>query len=161
MRIKLLWILLGASLLLNLFFAGGVIYSKMTAERLRGEPGRQFDLVAAELELSEAQRAELMALSDAARERRQEMRLEGEHLRQALIEEMGKPALDQARVQTLLGERSKLFVTFVGDVMAETHNFLDTLEPEKKREFLALMERDHRFLWRLLRDPQRDKPEQP
>jgi Spy/CpxP family protein refolding chaperone len=159
MRIKLLWILLGASLLLNLCFAGGVIYSKMTAERLRGEPGQQFDFVAGELELSEAQLADLMALREAARERRQQMRLESQHLRQALIEEMGKPALDQARVRSLLSERSKLFVAFVGDVMAETHGFLDTLEPEKKREFLALMERDHRFLWRLLRDPQRDKTE--
>lgn len=161
MRIKLLWILLGASLLLNLFFAGGVIYSKMTAERLRGEPGQQFDFVADELELSEAQRAELMALRAAARERRQEMRQASQHLRQALIEEMGKPALDQARVQSLLGERSKLFVAFIGDVMDQTHDFLDTLEPEKKREFLAMMERDHRFLWRLLRDPRRDTSEQP
>ncbi len=159
MRIKLLWILLGASLLLNLFFAGGVIYSKMTAERLGGASGQQLDAVADELALSEAQRAELMALRAAARERRQEMRREGQQLRQALIEEMSKPSFDQARVQTLLGERSKLFVGFVGDVMAQTHDFLDTLEPEKKREFLAMMERDHRFLWRLLRDPQRDTSE--
>ncbi len=158
MRIKPLWILLGASLLLNLFFAGGVIYSKMTAERLGGAPGQQLDAVADELALSEAQRAELMALRAAARERRQEMRREGQQLRQALIEEMSKPSLDQARVQTLLGERSKLFVDFVGDTMADAHAFLDTLEPKKRQEFLSLMESDHRFLWRLLRDPERHRP---
>ena len=37
--------------------------------------------------------------------------------------------------------------------MAETHDFLATLEPESKQEFLAMMKRERRFLWRLLRDP--------
>lgn len=161
MHPKLLWILLAASLLLNVFFAGGVIYSKLTADRLRGEPERRVDFVADELGLNEAQRARLMALREAARERRQDMRVEGEHLRRALIEEMGRPTLDRERVSQLLGERSRLFVSFIGEVMAETHGFLDTLEPEQRREFLALMEREHRFLWRLLRDPDRGRPPQP
>lgn len=161
MRIKPLWILLGASLVLNLFFAGGVLYSKMTAERLGGARGQALDSVADELALSDAQRADLMALREAARERRQEIRLEGQQLRQALIEEMSKPSFDQARVQTLLNERAKLFVGFVGDIMAKTHDFLDTLEPKKKQEFLTKMEEDHRFLWRLLRGPQRDTSDPP
>lgn len=161
MRPKLLWILLAASLLLNLFFAGGVIYSKMTAERLRGEPEQRFDFVADELDLNEAQRGQLMALREAARERRQEMRSEGRNLHRALIEEMGKPTLDRARIEALLSERSKLFVGFIGDVMADTHGFLGALEPDKRREFLAMMEREHRFLWRLLRDQQGDRAPQP
>jgi Spy/CpxP family protein refolding chaperone len=161
MRPKLLWILLAASLLLNVFFAGGVIYSKMTAERLRAAPGERFDFVAAELDLTEAQRQRLMALRAAAQARRQDMRRDSEHLREALLEEMGKANLDRARVSELLGERSKLFVAFIGDVMAQTHGFLETLEPEQRREFLALMERDHRFLWRLLRDSHRKRPPEP
>jgi Spy/CpxP family protein refolding chaperone len=161
MRPKLLWILLIGSLLLNLFFAGGVIYSKMTAERLRGEHGRHFESVADELDLTQAEREELSALREAAWDRREEMRREGQHLHQALIEEMGKPAFDRARVEALLSERSKLFVDFVGDTMADAHAFLDTLEPKKRQEFLSLMESDHRFLWRLLRDPERHRPPPP
>jgi len=161
MRPKLLWILLIGSLLLNLFFAGGVIYSKMAAERLRGDHGRQFDFVADELDLNQAERDQLLALREAAWERRDEMRREGRHLHQALIEEMDKPVLDRARVEALLSERSKLFVDFVGDIMADTHAFLEILEPNKRREFLALMERERRFLWRLLRNPERHRPPPP
>ena len=155
MRPKLLWILLVGSLLLNVFFAGGVIYSKMTAEGLRGGHGRQFDHVVEELDLTQGERDRLLALREAAWDRRDAMRREGRHLHQALIEEMGKSVLDRARLEALLSERSKLFVDFVGDTMADTHGFLATLEPEKRQEFLALMEREHRFLWRLLRDPDR------
>jgi uncharacterized membrane protein len=161
MRLKLLWILLAASLLLNLFFAGGVIYSKMTAERLRDEPAARFDFVVDDLGLSEAERGRLMALRETARARRDEMRREGRHLREALFKEMAKPDFDQARVEELLQQRSVLFVTFLGGVMAETHDFLATLEPERKREFMAMMKREHRFLWRLMREPKRDQAAEP
>ncbi len=161
MRLKLLWILLAASLLLNLFFAGGVIYSKMTAERLRDEPGARFDFVVDDLDLSEAARARLVALRETARARRDEMRREGRHLREALFKEMAKPDFDQARIEALLQQRSVLFVTFLSGIMAETHDFLANLEPERKREFMAMMKREHRFLWRLMREPRRDRQAEP
>ncbi len=161
MRIKLLWILLAASLLLNVFFAAGVIYSKMTAERLRDEPAARFDFVVDELGLGEAERGRLIALRETAFARRDEMRREGRHLREELFKEMAKPDFDQARIEALLHQRSVLFVTFLGGVMAETHDFLATLEPERKREFMAMMKREHRFLWRLIRDPKNDRPARP
>jgi len=161
MRMKWPWILLAASLLLNLFFAGGVIYSKMTAERLRDEPAARFGFVVDELGLSEAERGRLMALRETARSRREEMRREGRHLRQEMFAEMAQTDLDQARIEELLEQRSALFVAFMSGVMAETHDFLGALEPEKKREFLAMMKREHRFLWRLLREPKDGKRAQP
>jgi len=161
MRSKFLWILLAASLLLNVFFAGGVVYSKMTADRLRDEPAARFDFVVDELGLSEAERGQLMALRETAFARRDEMRRAGRHLREELFKEMAKPDFDQARIEELLRQRSALFVAFLGGVMAETHDFLAGLEPESKREFMAMMKREHRFLWRLLRDPKRDRPAQP
>lgn len=161
MRNKLLWILLAASLLLNLFFAGGVIYSKMTADRLRDEPAARFDFVVGELDLSEAEREQLMVLRETARARRDEMGREGRHLREELFKEMAKPDFDQARIEELLRQRSALFVTFLSGVMAETHDFLATLEPERKRAFMAMMKREHRFLWRLIRDPKNDEQAQP
>jgi len=155
MRSKFLWILLAASLLLNVFFAGGVIYSKMTAERLRDDPEARFDFVVDELGLSEAERDRLTALRETAFARREEMRREGRHLREALFKEMAKPDFDEARVDELLRQRSALFVAFLGDVMAETHDFLAGLDDETRREFTAMMQREHRFLWRLLREPGR------
>ena len=153
MRMKWPWILLAASLLLNVFFAGGVVYSKMTAEELRDEPAARFDFVVDELGLSEAERGRLMDLREAARAQREEMRREGQPLREELIEEISKPDFDQARVDELLRRRSVLFLAFLSDVMAATHDFLGTLEPERKRAFLDMMKRERRFLWRLMRDP--------
>lgn len=161
MRMKWPWILLAASLLLNAFFAGGVVYSKITAEQLRDEPAARFDFVADELGLGAAERDRLMALREAARAQREEMRREGQPLREALLEEIAKPDLDEARVEELLRQRSALFVAFLGGVMADTHEFLATLEPESKREFLAMMKRERRFLWRLLRDPKDDRRPEP
>lgn len=153
MRTKWLWILLAASLLLNVFFAGGVVYSKMTAEQLRDEPAARFDFVVDELGLSAAERDRLTALRETVRAEREEMRREGQPLREALLAEMTKPDFDQARVEDLLRQRSALFVAFLTGVMAETHDFLATLEPDSRDEFLAMMKRERRFLWRLLRDP--------
>jgi uncharacterized membrane protein len=161
MRSKFLWILLAASLLLNVFFAGGVIYSKMTAERLRDEPAARFDFVVDELGLGDAERARLMTLRESAFARRDQMRREGRHLREELFKEMAKPDFDEARVEELLRQRSALFVTFLGGVMADTHDFLANLDAERKREFMAMMQREHRFLWRLMRDPKRDQAARP
>lgn len=160
-RSKLPWILFAGSLLLNLFFAGGVIYSKMVAERLRQGPEARLDFVVDELGLSPEERERLLALRAAAREGRDEMRREGQPLRRALMEEMSKESLDEARVNELLSQRSKLFVDYLGGMMSETHDFLDQLEPEKRQEFLAMMEREQRFLWRLLREPRGERPSGP
>ena len=89
------------------------------------------------------------------------MRREGRHLREELFKEMAKPDFDEARVEELLRQRSALFVTFLGGVMADTHDFLASLDAERKREFMAMMKREHRFLWRLLRDPKRDQAARP
>jgi uncharacterized membrane protein len=158
---RLLWILLAASVLLNVFFAGGVVYSKVTAERLRDKPEARFDFVVGELGLGEAERTRLMALRETAVARRDEMRREGRHLREQLFEEMAKPDFDPARVEDLLRQRSDLFVAFMTGVMGETHDFLAGLEPEKRDEFLAMMKREHRFLWRLMREPRGDRPTEP
>ncbi len=156
MRGKLLWILLAGSLLLNAFFAGGSVYSKTTAERLHDRPEARVEMVAEELDLSQSELEQLRALRQAVSAERDRMREQGRPSRQALIAEMNEAALDEGRVDELLRERSKLFVSYLGGVMSETHTFLDGLEPEKKQEFLAMMEQEHRFLWRLLGDRDRD-----
>ena len=99
---RLPWILFAGSLLLNIFFAGGAIYSKMTAERLREGPEARLDFVVEELDLNRDERERLLALRSAARERREEMRRKGRPLREALLEEMGRASLDEARVNELL-----------------------------------------------------------
>ena len=153
MKVWAPWILFAASLLLNVFFAGGVIYSKATAERLQAQPESRLAFVAEELDLSEAEREGFVALREAVRERRTRMRSEREAGHQALIEEMRQPAFDRERVGEILGQRSKRFTTFLSDVMGQVHGFLAGLPQEKRDGFLALMSEEHRFLFRLMREP--------
>ena len=129
----------------------------MTADHLRDAPAARFDFVVDELGLSAAERERLMTLRETAQARRQEMRRAGQHLREAIFAEMAKPEYDPARVEDLLRQRSALFVTFLGGVMAETHDFLNALEPARKEAFMAMMKREHRFLWRLIREPKGDR----
>ncbi len=150
---RLPWILCAASLLLNVFFAGGVVYSKLTAERLVEDPKSRLAFAAEELGLSEAEQQRLLALRKSVRERRKQMRSAGETVRQALGEELRRPKLDKERVELLLAQRSQFFVAYLSDVMGAVHGFLDGLPPEKREEFLSLMEKERRFMFRLMREP--------
>ena len=150
---RLSWILFAASLLLNLFFAGGVVYSKLTAERLEEDPKARLAFAAEELGLSEAEQQRLLALRKSVSERREQMRSEGESVRLALGEELRRQTLDEERVERLLGRRSQLFVAYLSDVMGAVHGFLGGLPPEKREEFLSLMEKERRFMFRLMREP--------
>jgi hypothetical protein len=156
MTARLPWVLLAASLLLNVFFAGGVIYSKMTADRLEAEPRSRLAFAAEELGLSEAETERLVVLRKTVGERRARMREDGGALTQALNQEMRRPDLDRQRLEEILRQRSKLFVAYLSDTMGEVHGYLGTLPPEKREEFLGLMEKERRFLFRLLREPRSD-----
>ena len=153
MPVKLPWVLFGASLLLNLFFAGGVVYSKATAERLREEPASRMAFVVDEFGLTETERESLVALREAVSAGRAQMRREGEPIRKALLAAMRKPAYDRERVGGLLGGRADLFADFLTDALSQLHGFLMELPEEKRDDVFALMDQERRFIFRLLRKP--------
>lgn len=156
MRAKLPWILLAGSVLLNVFFAAGVIYSKMTVEHLREAPSARLDYLADELDLDRGEREALQELRRTVGERRAAMREETGPLRQALVEQMAEPGFDRARFEALMAARSERFVSYMSDVLEDTHGFLAGLPPEKRQAFLAKMGEERRFLWRLLGGPRRE-----
>ncbi len=157
MPAKLPWVLLAASLLLNLFFAGGVVYSKATAERLQEEPASRMAFAADELGLTETESESLVALREAVSAGRAQMRREGEPIRKALLAAMRKPAYDRERVGELLGGRADLFVDFLTDALSQLHGFLMELPEEKRDDVFALMGRERRFIFRLLRESRTEK----
>jgi uncharacterized membrane protein len=150
------WLLLAASLILNVFFAGGVLYSKETAERLQTDPESRLAFVVHELGLSETEREDLVRLRGAIREQRSEMRSERQSGHQALMAEMRKTDFDRARVEEILAARSQRFTGFLSDVMGRVHGYLAGLTPEKRDGFLALMSEERRFLFRLMREARSD-----
>ena len=148
---------MAASLLLNLFFAGGVVYSKATAERLQEEPASRMSFVADELGLTETERESLIALREAVSEGRAQFRQESKLIREALLAEMGKPAYDREGVGELLDGRADLFVDFMTDALNQLHVFLTGLPEEKRDSVFALMDQERRFIFRLLRESRTDK----
>ncbi len=140
MRRNLAWILLAVSLALNIFFAGGVVYSKVMSERLRASPAERAQFLAERFGLSAEQHDRLLAFQRAMGERRGALREGFRETRATLLEELVKPELDRERIAQLRQEqtafRSALFEDFTG----ELHQFLATLSPEQKADFVAMLE---------------------
>ena len=140
MRKNLAWSLLAVSLALNIFFAGGVVYSKVMAERLGASPAERAQYLADRFALSDQQHDRLLAFQTAMGERRGTLREGFRENRAALLAELVRPELDRARIAQLrqkqTASRSALFEDFTG----ELHQFLAILSPEQKADFVAMLE---------------------
>lgn len=138
MKAKLPWTLFAVSLALNLFFAGGVVYSKMTAEGVGAEPGARLERVAERLALSDDQRAGLVALRDQAKSEREARRGGWQSRREAMLAELAEPQLDRQRVRTLMREAMDERAGFIEDRLADLHGYLQTLDARQREAFLAM-----------------------
>ena len=159
MRIKLLWVVLAASLAANVFFVAGALYTLYGQDDWRAEPGANVDSVAERLALSPGQRDGLLALREKARQGRKGSREGHESRRAAFLDELGKPTFDRERVLALMEARSAKRRARIVDVAQDLHAYLATLSPEQRQAFLA-MARERGFLRRLLgrgRPPRTDR----
>ena len=138
MKPRLPWILFAMSLALNLFFAAGVFYNKLEADRLSAAPERRIAELAEQLGLSEAQQAGLLALREQAMERRDAVRDLRRERRAALLAELAKPELDRARVGELLRQGMERRATGFEQMMVDLHGYLATLSDEQRAAFLEM-----------------------
>ncbi len=136
MKPRLPWVLFAISLALNLFFAAGVFYNKLEAERAQVEPEQRIAELAAQLELSEAQQAGLRALRKQAMERRQAVRGLRRERRAALMAELAKPELDRDRLRELMREGMERRAVGFEQMMVDLHGYLATLSDEQRTAFL-------------------------
>ena len=145
MKPRLPWILFAISLALNLFFGAGVIYSKLEAERRNMAPEKRIAELAEQLQLSEAQQADLLALGKKSRERRQGRRGLWRERRQSLLAELAKPELDRAHLAELMRRGRDRGSSSYEELMVDLHGYLATLSDEQRAAFLE-MAQDRRFL---------------
>ncbi len=150
MRIKLLWVLLAASLAANVFFVAGALYTLYGEDDRRAGAGATVDSVAERLALSPQQRDGLLALREKARQGRKGSREGRDSRRAAFVAELGKPTFDRERVLALMEERSAQRRARIVVVAQDLHAYLATLTPGQRQEFLA-MARERGFLRRLFR----------
>ena len=140
MRRNLPWILLAVSLALNLGLAAGALHFEAEAERLAASAEARFETIAARLELTEAQRAGLLALRASVQGRREAMGGSRDQRRAVLMAELAKPELDRARLGEVMDGGGDQRRAFFEGLMVELHGFLATLTPEQKKNFLAMAE---------------------
>ncbi len=140
MRRNLPWILLAVSLALNLGLAAGALHFEAEAERLSASAEARFETIADRLELTEAQRADLLALRAKIQDRREAMGGSRDQRRAALMAELTKPELDRAHLSEVMDGSQDQRRAFFEGLMVELHGFLATLTPAQKETFLAMAE---------------------
>ena len=155
---RLPWALFAVSLALNLFFVGGVGYSWMTTGRLVESPDARLDTVAEELSLTAAEKQGLIELRGRMREVWSAMRSQNGSVRAATLEELASDDFDREKVLQLTRERYELRSATIVDSMQELHDYLTTLTPEQRRQFVD-MAQDRRFFRNLFgRSANRKQP---
>ena len=145
-----LWLALGASLLLNLAFLSGVVMG--WSQHWSGAPGgakggARADIVE-QLQLTDAQQADLQTLRQGFGSVREAMRAGRKTMRQAVIAALQAPDFDRAAVMTAMAEASEERRAFFADMAEALHGYLKGLEAEQRATFFTLAE-ERSFLRRL------------
>ena len=144
MRSKLPWILLAVSVVANIFFAGGALYTLSA----RGDSA--LEQAVTKLDLTPAQQEGLLALREKIAARRAARVGPPGGLRQALLAEIGNPTFDRERVAALVDDWTTQRGTYFVDIAQDLHAYVATLTPEQREKFLELAQ-ERAFLRRLLR----------
>jgi|GEM_PF-4863289 len=152
MRPNLLWIILAASLVVNVFLLGGFFYQRAVGPGGAVAEVSVVDEVAEALSLAPDQHEALAALRERALERRQSSREAWKTLRVAVVGELAKPEFDrdavlaiyEARMETMRGSFENVAAN-----LEDLHGYLKTLTPEQRQDFLRMAE-EQRMLFRLL-----------
>ena len=140
---RLLIVLLAVSVVLNLFFIGGVAWTRMR-DLPRGADRTQE--IAAQLNLNPQQKTGFEQYFRTMRARAQLMRAELDPIVTEAWAEIAKPQPDQAKIEKDFEAASTKRRAFAHDATQNTLNFLGTLSPEQRAKFVKLL-REHRAFW--------------
>lgn len=128
-------VLLAASLALNLFFVAGAVWIHLHAPPSQATRLRQ---IGDQLRLDPAQKTALEDYVRALRARSTRMRDETDPLIGAAWQELAKPQPDQARLTQVFDQVGEKRLSMMRDVTTQTLNFLNTLSPQQRAEFIAV-----------------------
>lgn len=141
MKSKLLWLLLGTSLTLNVFFVGGGLFARASADRLAAGPAARQSAVADRLDLSQPQRAAFRELRGAVRERMRAAQGELKPAREALRAELQSPDPSPERIAAAVKRLAEVRHQAQLDVTDITADFLGELAPDQRRRFVMVASR--------------------
>lgn len=160
---RLLQVLLGLSLLLNTFFIAGFVFRSWIAplpfERRMPPPppggrGNLLEMVANDVNIDAGQRQALRGVFDAYSTARRERFREIQKLREEIVTEYKRSALDQARLQPLIDKLGDLRADQQKDTLRALAQIEAKLKPEQR-------ERMHEVLAERLAGPPPRQPGAP
>ena len=136
---RLPWVLFALSLALNVFFIGGALYYRATAEQLRNSSDDRIEALAEQLSLDESQRQGLLTLREELGAMRRSWREAREPRLEVMWQVLAEESYDRERMAELIAaggeERVERLVT-MGEML---HSYMASLKPEQREEFLELM----------------------
>jgi uncharacterized membrane protein len=143
-----LWIaLVAVSLVLNLCFIAGAVWSRLHPPAGRLDLAERYRQMAAQLDLDSQQRAAFDRYVAAIRSRGEQMRQETDPLMSAAWDELAKPKPDTARVEQLFDEAGEKRRAMQHETTSQTVNLLGSLSPAQRAKFVSIMH-EWRAAWR-------------
>jgi uncharacterized membrane protein len=143
-----LWIaLVAVSLVLNLCFIAGAVWSRLHPPAGRLDLAERYRQMAAQLDLDSQQRAAFDRYVAAIRSRGEQMRQETDPLMSAAWDELAKPKPDTARVEQLFDEAGEKRRAMQHETTSQTVDLLGALSPVQRAKFVLIMH-EWRAAWR-------------
>ncbi|HXP30987.1 MAG TPA: periplasmic heavy metal sensor [Stellaceae bacterium] len=136
-RGRLVWVALILSLTLNVFFIGGLVWSKVARERIE-TPAERFQQLGRELNLSSAQQADLRQFVRTIRLRARLLQESNGPLLERTWQEVAKPSPDQAEFARLTGQAAQNREAFQKDMSAALATFIAALTPEQRAQLAGI-----------------------
>jgi Spy/CpxP family protein refolding chaperone len=140
LRGRLLWLALILSLTLNIFFLGGLLWSRIAAEQ-GSTPEERFTRAANSLDLSPDQHIAFQQFATDVREHSRHLHEANGPLIQQVWAELAKPQPDQALIASLVDQAAENRHNYQKDMTGTLSQFLTTLTPDQRAKFVELAQK--------------------
>jgi uncharacterized membrane protein len=137
-RTRLVWTALVLSLVLNVCFVGGLVWSRMQAERPTTAAER-FQQVGKEMNFAGSERESFQQFFQTVRRETLQMRENNRPIMQHIWSELDKEHPDQAAVNQLIDQATENRRVYQKDMAAALTGFLATLTPSQRGRFVELL----------------------
>jgi uncharacterized membrane protein len=137
-RARLVWAALVLSLVLNVCFVGGLVWSRLQAAQPT-TPAERFQQVAREMNFAGSERENFQQFFQTVRRETQQMRENNRPIMQRIFSELEKEHPDQAAVNQLIDQATENRRAYQKDMAAALAGFLATLTPAQRSRFVELL----------------------
>lgn len=139
-RTRLVWTALVLSLVLNVCFVGGLVWSRMQGERPT-TPAERFQQVGREMNFAGSERESFEQFFQTVRRATQAMRENNRPIMQRIWGELEKEHPDQAAINQLIDQATENRRIYQKDMAVALAGFLATLTPAQRGRFVELAKR--------------------